>query len=732
MLAAASPATAAPAVGWQQFTSLPPGNPGVMFLLTDGRVMVQNQGVGNGSSGDWWLLTPDAQDNYADGTWASAASMPAGYAPLYAGDAVLPDGRLIIEGGEYNNGTEPWTNQGAIYDPVANTWTTVAPPNGGTGDWAHIGDAPAVVLADGRFLLGASGSATAAEAIFHPASLSWTSTGNGKSAGNEEAGFTLLPTGDVLTVDGAPCAPARNSEIYDPASGTWASAGSTPAPMVPCAGNSAGEIGPQLGMYDGKVFVGGATGVTAVYDTALGTWSAGPTLPVLGGQQLVAADSASAILPDGKLLLDASPGQGLTPTHFFLFDGTSLTQIADDAGAPTESTHDGYMLVLPTGQVMFDYRHGPSSLELYSDGGAPNPGWAPQIDAVPGSLAAGQSYALFGTQLNGLSEGAAFGDDYQMSTDYPLVQITDNSTGTVTYARTFGMTNRSIAPGADSCTSFALPAGTPQGASQLRVIANGIASAPISVTVGATGHSPISCAEFPETLTLSDAGSGTGLAVSSPIGIDCGSICSHAFPVGTEVRLTGLPDTGSRFEGWSGGGCAGAGTCIVTMDSAASVTATFIASHTLTVSPTGEGDGSVTSSPAGIDCGLTCSHSFDDPTDVTLTATPDDGSTFAGWGGACSGTGTCKVTMTAETSVSATFDLVPPQPGCVVPEVIRRPLAAAEKMIKKADCSVGKIRRSYSKKVKKGRVISQKPRPKTRLAAGSKVRLTISKGKRLR
>jgi PASTA domain/Divergent InlB B-repeat domain len=730
-LVAAAPTNAA-AAGWQPFTSLPPFNPGVMFLLTDGRVMVQDQGMSNGSSGDWWLLTPDAQGDYADGTWAPAASMPSGYAPLYGGDAVLPDGRLIVEGGEYDNGSETWTNQGAVYDPVANTWTAVAPPDGGTGDWSHIGDAPAVVLADGRFLLGASGSRTAAEAILHPANLTWTTTGAGKTADNAEAGFTLLSSGKVLTVDAdlPSCAPARNSEIYDPASGTWASAGLTPSPMVPCAGDNAGEIGPQLGMYDGNVFVEGATGVTAVYDTAGEAWSAGPNFPVFDGQQFVASDAASAILPDGKVLLDASPDTGDTPTHFFLFDGTSLTQVADDAGASIESSHDGYMLVLPTGQVMFDYRRGPSSLELYSDGGTPSPAWAPQVDAVPSDLAAGQTYGVSGTQLSGLSEGAAFGDDYQMSTDYPLVQIVDNATGAVTYARTSGMTNRSIAPGAVSCTDFTLPASIPEGASELRVIANGIASAPVSVTVGAAGDSPTSCADFPETLTVTDSGSGSGLAVSSPLGIDCGSICSHAFPIGTEVRLTGLPDTGSRFVGWSGGGCAGTNTCIVTMSAAATVTATFSALHTLTVATAGTGVGTVTSSPAGIDCGSTCSHSFDAGTAVALTASPEAGSTFAGWSGVCSGTGACQLPMTADSAVTATFDATPPKPACRVPKVKGRRLGAAKSAIRRAHCRVGKIRRVYSPKVKSGRVVSQKPRPRTRLAAGSKVRLTVSKGKK--
>ena len=120
LLAAATPALATDA-GWQPLSNAPPFDPGVMLLLTDGQVMVQDQGDSEAGTGNWWLLTPDAHGDYADGTWTQAASMPSDYAPMYAASAVLPDGRLISVGGEYNFGVFDETNLGAIYDPVANT-----------------------------------------------------------------------------------------------------------------------------------------------------------------------------------------------------------------------------------------------------------------------------------------------------------------------------------------------------------------------------------------------------------------------------------------------------------------------------------------------------------------------------------------------------------------------------------------------------------------------------------
>ena len=173
---AAESAASAPAVTsgvWTPLNSQPfqPGvrdfYPGSAFLLTDGRVLVEDDNIQ--SAIDWWTLTPDHTGSYINGTWSQVASPPncpngfpgasadTVYAPLYYASAVLPDGRLVIIGGEYdfnydyaNPGTgEVWTNQGAIYDPVANSWACVSAPSG----WTQVGDAQSVVLADGTFMI---------------------------------------------------------------------------------------------------------------------------------------------------------------------------------------------------------------------------------------------------------------------------------------------------------------------------------------------------------------------------------------------------------------------------------------------------------------------------------------------------------------------------------------------------------------------------------------------------
>jgi len=158
------------------------------------------------------------------------------------------------------------------------------------------------------------------------------------------------------------------------------------------------------------------------------------------------------------------------------------------------------------------------------------------------------------------------------------------------------------------------------------------------------------------TLTVSKTGAGSGTVTSSPAGINCGATCAASYAIATQVTLTATPAAGSTFTGWTGGGCTGTGTCIVTMSADTTVTAAFIVqSFDLTVNKSGTGTGTVTSAPTGINCGATCLFSFSFNTPVTLTATAATGSTFIGWSGACTGSGSCVVTMNAAKTVTANF-----------------------------------------------------------------------------
>jgi hypothetical protein len=163
------------------------------------------------------------------------------------------------------------------------------------------------------------------------------------------------------------------------------------------------------------------------------------------------------------------------------------------------------------------------------------------------------------------------------------------------------------------------------------------------------------------TLTVTKTGAGAGTVTSDPAGISCGDTCAASFNRGSLVTLTASPSAGSLFAGWSGGGCTGTGACAVTLTAATTVTATFQPiMHPVTVTRAGTGAGTVTSTPAGINCGADCSESYAQGAMVQLSAAASAGSTFAGFtGGGCSGTGPCTVTVAAATSITATFTALP-------------------------------------------------------------------------
>jgi hypothetical protein len=161
-------------------------------------------------------------------------------------------------------------------------------------------------------------------------------------------------------------------------------------------------------------------------------------------------------------------------------------------------------------------------------------------------------------------------------------------------------------------------------------------------------------------LSLTKSGSAAGTVTSAPAGINCGATCSASYNSGTSVTLTATAAAGSTFTGWSGA-CTGTGACVVTMSAAKSVSATFnIQTFILSLTKSGSAAGTVTSAPAGINCGATCSASYNGGTSVTLTATAATGASFTGWTGACTGTGACVVTMDAAKSVTAAFSVPPP------------------------------------------------------------------------
>ncbi len=469
---------------WQPTLNRAPTGVGMTFLLTDGSILMHNP-----ETPDFYKLTPDRSGSYVNGTYSQVASLPAGYGPLYYASAVLKDGRVVVIGGEYNlSGGGVWTNKGAIYDPRANRWSVLPAPPG----WANVGDAQCAVLPDGRFLLAMPFDTRLA--ALNPTTLTWTTlNGTGKTDRFDEEGWTLMPDGSIFTVD-AINAPA--AERYIPSLDKWISAGASPQSLTDPGSQ---EIGPQVLRPDGTVFCMGATGHNAVYHagTSLldpGTWTAAPDFPNVGGQ-LDIADGPACLLPNGKVICAASPDVFNSPTHFFEFDGGTLSQVADTPNAPNIPSFVGTFLTLPTGQIMFtDFS---DDVEIYTPTTGPQNAWRPTITNVPSQLTLGSSFVITGTQFNGLSQGSAYGDDSSNATNYPLVRLTMVATGHVFYCRTFNHSTMAVATGASLVsTNFTVSPTNEIGSARLEVVTNGIASAPRTVLITPLQINPISITKF--------------------------------------------------------------------------------------------------------------------------------------------------------------------------------------------------------------------------------------------
>jgi hypothetical protein len=468
--------------------------------LTDGSVIIKH--AFTGSTATWYKLAPDTKGNYTTGTWTQIASMPSGYQPDFYASQVLTNGNVLIEGGEYNGGNGDWTNKGAIYDPVANKWTSVTPPSG----WGSIGDSEAVILPDGTYMLADCcffGTGQQVLATVSGTTVNWAKPTNTWACTKvnsdypcmDEEGLDSLPGGDVFLVDVWDYTSTSDEYwIYDTSTGSWSQPGSTPDRLSDSSHFELGA-GPMtpLGSKQGTIIQ--LTGNTAtqtapsdIYNVATGKWTTGPILKV-SGTTYVMADSPAATLPDGNVLVEAGPGYGDTPAHFWEFKtsktgAVTATQVNDTKTSPNSSNFTGNLLPLPTGQVLWDDSQSSTEVAVYSPKGKPKAAWLPVVSSVQSTLTVGSTgNAISGTNFNGFDLGGAYGDDAQAATNYPLVRITNTGTSDVCYARSYNFSTMGVWTTGTTNATFDIPATCETGASTLQVIVNGIASKGVSVTL---------------------------------------------------------------------------------------------------------------------------------------------------------------------------------------------------------------------------------------------------------
>jgi len=453
------------------------------MLMTDGTVLVLDY---CSDPGQWYRLTPDNKGKYTDGSWTAVAPMPSGYSPLYFAQQVLANGNAIMNGGEYNVCNGDWTNKGAMFDNATNTWTSVSPPTG----WTSIGDAESIVLPSGTYMLAdcCDDPSEQALASISGTTVNWTTSQACSDTCLSNAGFTALPDGDVFLVEGANSG-NNNYWVYDTSTGTWSLVGETadyvgfdmgPAPLTP--------EGPKGGTI--IQFTGAASpGVNDVYSVANGKWTSGPVMSV-GNVTYVSAGGPAATLPDGNILVQASPGLTETPSHFWEFainkKGKAVaTQVNDPKEAPETSPFESNLLVLPTGEVLWDNSQvSPSEVAVYTPKGKPRSSWLPHVSSVSATLTVGSTgNAISGTNFNGWDLGGAQGFTAQEATNFPLVRVTNTKSGDVCFGRSYNFATMGVWTRGTTNAEFDIPASCETGASTLQVIVNGVASKGVSVTL---------------------------------------------------------------------------------------------------------------------------------------------------------------------------------------------------------------------------------------------------------
>jgi len=451
---------------WAPLLNGPPVGVNNCLLLSDGTVLAMN------GAGQCCKLTPDSHGSYINGTWTTLATMNS--SRLFFASDVLTNGNVFVAGGEYGDANH---YDAELFDSRGDTWTVVP---GSPAPNFNYSDSPSEMLPNGNLLVSDSQSTY----YFYNVASNLMTYG-GTCGDMNEVCLAKLPNGAIFGVDNY----GNAAEHFVSTTGQWVQdASSTPV------GFQGGDDQCYL-LPNGQVFHVGSEATTGFYTpgstaAVAGTLINGPNLPMdaTGTNQLVGGESPGAMLVTGNILLDLGPNGGGAsgggPCYFYEYNylANTFTQVGAPGGGNTYggSPFVNSMLDLPDGSILFVGGQNSGSLYVYTPAGTPLAAAQPTINGITENQDG--TYNLVGKGLNGISEGAEFGDDEQMACNYPLVRLTNNVSGNVYYARTYNWNNTTVQSTNVVTTTLALPPNLPVGIYSLVVSAVGNASVPVLFT----------------------------------------------------------------------------------------------------------------------------------------------------------------------------------------------------------------------------------------------------------
>lgn len=462
-----------PAIAVGKWTPLktPPPYPayGAQILLSDGSIFFKTNHGGDNYGNQWIRYIPDDKGHYVNGTWSKDVS-PMISTRIDFSSQLLKDGRVYVAGGEYGTGG----SRVEVYDPIANNWTSIPWSNG------HISDANLEILDDGRILQSVVGNGTAMW-LFDPVSNTFTKGASLVNGRYSEATWVKLPDNSILQVNTG----ATTSERYIPSLEKWVADATVPVSLFDPYGF---ETGPGFLLPNGKAIYFGSRGATALYtpsgSQAPGSWIAGPPIPNGYGQP----DAIGFMLANGKILLAVTPpptSDNHFPSPMYYYEYDYRTGSYEQVNAPGGGLSTGSPAFvtqgvdLPDGTIMYTQQNS-SRVYIYTPDGDQVDSGKPVIEKAMVKVAC-QEYILTGSLFNGISEGAIYGDDVQMNTNYPIAHLTA-ADGTVRYGRTHDWNSTGVQRYGKKDTVFlTLPKDLPQAVYNLSLSANGIISDPIKL-----------------------------------------------------------------------------------------------------------------------------------------------------------------------------------------------------------------------------------------------------------